>query len=215
MSYTGVIFDLDGTLVDTLEDLAGAMNYGLERLGERAHCVDACRRMIGNGVSKFAQRALSSDKQHLHGKLLQLMKVRYLDKCFNRSTLYDGILKAVKDLSNAGIQLGVVTNKNADAAILIVEHFFGKGTFKAVIGIEDGKWVKPDPAGTFEIIKRMSLTKEDILLIGDSDVDIETAINAGVTAVGVTWGFRSRDELIAAGADKIIDDPKEIIGLLT
>jgi phosphoglycolate phosphatase len=211
LSYKGVIFDLDGTLVDTLEDLAGAMNFGLGKLGEPVHSVDACRRMIGSGVAKFAQRALSGDKQHLHAELLGLMKARYLEKCFDRSTLYDGIVKAVSDLQAAGVQIGVVTNKNADAAVLIVEHFFGKGTFKAIIGIEGDKWVKPDPAGTFEIIRQMSLTKEDIMLVGDSDVDIATALNAGVKPVGVTWGFRSREELITAGAKTIIDNPDEII----
>lgn len=214
LNYRGIIFDLDGTLVDTLEDLAGAMNYGLEQLGEPIHSVDACRRMIGNGISKFAERALSIDKQHFHGQLLELMKSRYLDKCFVCSTIYDGISKAVKDLQNAGIQLGVVTNKNADAAKLIVEHFFGVGTFEVIIGVEDGKWVKPDPAGTHKTIKQMGLSNEDVLFIGDSDVDIATAMNAGVKPVGVTWGFRSRDELIAAGANTIIDTANEIIGLV-
>ncbi|MBW8017974.1 MAG: HAD family hydrolase [Planctomycetes bacterium] len=214
MSYRGVIFDLDGTLVDTLDDLAGAMNYGLGRLGEPTHSVEQCRRMIGNGISKFAERALNSDKQHLHGELLELMKVRYLEKCFDRSVLYEGMLEAVKQLRKAGVRLAVVTNKNADAAKLIVEHFFGEGTFEVIIGIEGDKWVKPDPGGTHEIIRRMGMSKDDFILVGDSDVDIATAINAGVKPVGVTWGFRSRDELIAAGGETIIDSPGEILSFI-
>lgn len=213
LSYKGVIFDLDGTLVDTLNDLAGAMNYGLGELGEPTHSLDQCRRMIGNGVSKFAERALSENKQHLHGRLLELMKGRYLENCFDRSVVYDGMGDAVKDLRNAGVLLAVVTNKNADAAKLIVEHFFGVGTFQEIFGIIGDKWVKPDPAGTHEILRRMGLTKEDCMLVGDSDVDIATAINAGIKPVGVTWGFRSREDLIAAGAVTIIDSPAEILGI--
>ena len=215
MKYKGVIFDLDGTLVDTLADLANAMNYGLEVLGEPTHSIDECRKMIGNGVSKFAERALSSDKQHLHGELLKLMKQRYLDNCFENSTLYDGIDETFDYLKEAGIQLGVVTKKDAGAARQIVEHFFGKGTFTAIVGVKDGKYLKPGPEGTLEIIKKMKLDKKQILLAGDSDVDIITAINAGVTAAGVSWGFRSRDELIEAGAKKIINHPSEIIELVT
>jgi phosphoglycolate phosphatase len=213
MSYKGVIFDLDGTLVDTLADLAGAMNYGLEELGEPTHSIEACRRMIGNGISKFTERALSDDKQHLHGELLELMKARYLTNCFDNSVLYDGILDAVKDLRSVGVQIAVATNKNADAARLIVEHFFGVGTFEEIFGVVGDKWVKPDPAGTYEIMRRMGLAKEDCMLVGDSDVDIATGINAGIKPVGVTWGFRSRDELVSAGAVTIIDSPGEILGV--
>jgi phosphoglycolate phosphatase len=214
LKYKGVIFDLDGTLVDTLGDLAGAMNYGLKQLSEPTHSLDACRQMIGNGVAKFAERALSSDKQHLHADLLTIMKQRYLDKCFDRSVVYDGLLEAIDELKKSGVRLAVVTNKNADAAKLVVEHFFGEGTFEVIIGIEGDKWVKPDPAGTHEIIRRMSLTKEDCILVGDSDVDIATAINAGIKPVGVTWGFRSREQLIEAGAETIVDLPAEILGIV-
>lgn len=214
MSYKGVIFDLDGTLVDTLADLAGAMNYGLKQLNEPVHSIEACKRMIGNGTSKFAERALRSDKQHLHDELLKLIRARYIDNCFVNTTLYDGIPKAVEDLQKAGVRLGVVTNKNENAAILIVEHYFGVGTFDAITGVKGDKWVKPDPAGTAKTINLMGLDKSDILFIGDSDVDIATGINAGVKPVGVTWGFRSKEELIAAGADTIIDKADEIIGIV-
>jgi len=214
LSYKGVIFDLDGTLVNTLGDLAEAMNYSLKQLGEPTHSVDQYRRMIGNGTSKFVERSLSDDKQHLHAELLKLMRVRYLEKCFDLTVPFNGIPEAINELRKAGVRLAVVTNKNADAAKLIVEHFFGAGTFEVIIGVEGDKWVKPDPAGTHEIIRRMGMTKEDFMLVGDSDVDIATAINAGVKPVGVTWGFRSRDELIAAGAETIIDAPDEILSFI-
>lgn len=214
MSYKGIIFDLDGTLINTLEDLTDAMNYALTQLGEPTHSVDQCRRMIGNGITKFVERALSDDKQHLHAELQKLMRTRYLLKCFNHTAPYDGILKTIKELQKAGVRLAVATNKNADAAKLTVEHFFGAGTFEVIIGVEGDKWVKPDPAGTHEIIRRMGMTKEDFMLVGDSDVDIATAINAGIKPVGVTWGFRSRDELIAAGGETIVDSPDEILSFI-
>lgn len=211
MSYRGIIFDLDGTLVDTLEDLAGAMNWGLEQLGQPTHSLDECRQMIGNGVSKFAERALSADKQHLHGELLDKMKKRYKEKCTDKTRVYDGLADTIDKLQKAGVRLAVVTNKNADDARNVVEHYFGVGTFEVIIGVEGDKWIKPDPAGTHEIVRRMGLSKKDFMLVGDSDVDIATAINAGVKPVGVTWGFRSREQLIEAGAETIIDTPSEIL----
>lgn len=213
MNYKCVIFDLDGTLVDTLADLAGAMNYGLEQLGQPTHSLDECRKMIGNGVSKFAERALSDDKQHLHARLLEIMKKRYLKRCFEYSTVYTGLADTVNKLRNAGARLAVVTNKNADAASKVVEHFFGAGTFDVIIGVDGDKWVKPDPAGTNEIMRQIGLSNEDCMLVGDSDVDIATALNAKVKPVGVTWGFRSREELIKAGAETVIDKPGEILDL--
>jgi len=214
MSYKGVIFDLDGTLVDTLEDLAGAMNYGLKQLGQPTHSLNECRKMIGNGVSKFAERALRADKQHLHGELLEKMKNRYKEKCTDKTRVYDGLSDTIEQLRKSQVRLAVVTNKNAEDAKVVVEHYFGVGTFEVIIGVEGDKWVKPDPAGTLEIIRRMGISMEDFLLIGDSDVDIATAINAGIKPVGVTWGFRSRQQLVKAGAETIVDTPSEILELI-
>jgi len=214
MSYKGIFFDLDGTLVDTLEDLAGAMNFGLEQLGQPGHSVDECRRMIGNGVTKFAERALASDKQDLHAELLGIMRKRYSQKCTDKSSVYGGLLEVVNKLKTAGARLAVVTNKNAEEAKVVTEHYFGVGTFEVITGVEGDKWIKPDPAGTYEIISRMGLEKEECMLVGDSDVDIKTALNAGIKPVGVTWGFRSREQLLEVGAETIIDTPGEILELI-
>ena len=212
MSIKGIIFDLDGTLVNTLDDLSNAMNYALAQLGEPTHSAEVCRTFIGNGVAMFAKRELNADKQHLHSGLLRLMKQRYHDKCFDYSTLYDGIEDAVKVLRHRGIRLAVATNKGQDVARVIVEHFFGTA-FENIVGIDGKRPVKPDPAGTLEILNGMELNGKNMLFVGDSDVDIRTAANAGIKSVGVTWGFRTRDDLIGAGADIIIENPSEIIEL--
>ena len=215
MFFKSLIFDLDGTLVDTLADLSGAMNWALSQLSEPVRSVEACREMIGSGVSMFAQRALSGEKQHLHGRLLELMKSRYSQNCFEKSTVYPGIGEIVTKLRQAGIRLAVATNKNQDDAIRIVEYFFGVGTFEVICGVRPGGPVKPDPAFMAEIMVRMGLKSADFAVVGDSDVDVATAHAASMRCIGVTWGFRSGEQLKAAGADIIIDRPEEILDLPT
>jgi phosphoglycolate phosphatase len=188
------------------------MNYALEQLGEPTHSTEVCRTFIGNGVAMFAKRALRPDKQDLCSDLLRQTKQRYRDKCFDCSTLYDGIKDAVKDLQGQEIRLAVATNKDQDVARIIVEHYFGDA-FEYIIGIDGKRPVKPDTAGTVEILNGMGLTPEEVLFVGDSDVDMNTAANAGIKSVGVSWGFRSKNDLLAAGADIIIENPSEIIGL--
>jgi len=206
------IFDLDGTLVNTLDDLSNAMNYALAQLNQPTHTTEKCRTFIGNGVKNFARRALAPDKQHLRDELLEQMKQRYRDKCFQNSYLYDGIYDLIQVLLSENIRLAVATNKDQDVAKIIVEHFFGDA-FDHIIGINDQRPIKPDPAGTFEILNATKVDPKDALFVGDSDVDIETASNAGIKSVGVTWGFRSREDLVNAGANLIIDHPSEIIQL--
>ena len=213
--FKAIIFDLDGTLVDTLADLAGAMNWALGQLGEEVHSVDACRKMIGNGIVMFAKRALSPENQHLRGSLLELMKARYSGHCFAKSRVYAGVNELIVRLGEMGIRLAVATNKEHDDAVKIVEHFFGVGTFEVISGVRPNGPVKPDPAFAEAIMVEMGLGSDDFVVIGDSDVDIATAKSAQMLSIGVIWGFRSREELAVAGADIIIDKPGEIFDLLT
>ena len=213
--YKAIIFDLDGTLLDTLADLAGAMNWALARLGEDTHSLQACRKMIGNGVATFAKRALKPEKQHLQPQLLELMKARYRKHSLVKSTIYSGINELLAKLAQMPIRLAVATNKQHDDAVIVVEHFFGKGVFEVIRGVRQDGLVKPEPAFAKAIMDEMNLASDDILLIGDSDVDIATAKSAKIESVGVTWGFRDREDLAAAGADIIIDKPGEILGLFT
>jgi phosphoglycolate phosphatase len=209
-----IIFDLDGTLVDTAADLANSMNYALEKLGQPTHSVEACKQMIGDGLKMFAQRALGKDSRHLRDEVVRAMKARYRDRCFECSRLYDGISEVVSKLRERGIRLAVLTNKDQDDAQRIVEHFFGADTFEYVVGVVDASGVKPDIAGTMKIVESMGLGCEDFLIVGDSTVDIKTAAAAGIRSVGVSWGFRRRTELAEAGAEVIIDRPSEILDLV-
>jgi phosphoglycolate phosphatase len=214
VAYKAIIFDLDGTLVDTVLDLANAMNFALVHFGRPTHSVEACKQMVGNGLKTFAQRALAKDRQHLQGEVLSIMKARYHDKCLESSGLYDGIVETVKKLRLKGLRLAVLTNKDQDDARRIVEHFFGADTFEYVVGTTENKAVKPGAAATIKIVESMGLATKDFLFIGDSAVDIQTAATAGIRSVGVSWGFRGKDELLKAKADIVIDSPTEILDLV-
>jgi len=209
-----IIFDLDGTLVDTAADLAGAMNYALKKFGQPTHSVEVCKQMIGDGLKMFAQRALGEDNQHLQDEVLRAMKARYHDRCFECSRLYDGIYEVVSKLREGGIRLAVLTNKDQDDAERVVEHFFGADTFEYVVGVVDNRSIKPDIGGTMKIVESMGLGCEDFLIVGDGAGDIRTGAAAGIRSVGVNWGFRGNEELVKAGAEVIIDRPSEILGLV-
>jgi len=209
-----IIFDLDGTLVDTATDLANSMNYALKKSGQPTYSVEACKKMIGDGPKMFAQRALGENNRHLLHKVLRAMKARYHDRCFECSRLYDGISEVVSKLRERKVRLAVLTNKDQEDAERIVEHFFGADTFEYVIGVVDNRGIKPDICGTMKIVESMGLGCEDFLIVGDSPVDIKTAAVAGIRSVGVSWGFRQSEELAKAGADIIIDTPAEILDLV-
>lgn len=215
LKIKAIIFDLDGTLVNTLFDLTDAMNFGLEQLDQPTHTPDQCRLMIGDGVSTFASRALNDDNQHLQPQLLEMMKRRYRQVFLNRATLYDGISSVIEELSKASVKLAVLTNKDTDAAQAMVDHFFAKDTFNPVIGVTGGNPVKPDPEQTLRIVTAMGLKPEDFLFVGDSQTDIQTAAVANITSVGAAWGYRGRKALKDAKADYIIANPFEILDLIT
>jgi len=206
-----MLFDLDGTLVDTLADLANAMNYGLRKYGLAEHSVAACRPMIGNGVETFALRAVGAGNEQLRDKVLAAMREYYAANWKANSRVYPGMAETVEKLRDRGIRLAVVTNKDHDAAREMVEYFFGKGAFAVIAGTDEQGRVKPDPASSLAVAKSLGVSTEECVFVGDSDVDIETAKAAGMRSVGVTWGFRPREVLENAGADVIVDTPGEIL----
>ena len=210
-----VLFDLDGTLIDTLDDLTGAMNHALVALGLPPHPPEVCRRMIGNGVRTFAARALPPDRQDLRDDLIGLMLPYYMDHCMEHSRIYDGMTETLEALQSRRIRLAVVTNKDQPHAEQVIAHYFAPGLFECVVGTDETTPVKPDPAGTLRTLDRMSLDRNQALFLGDSDVDFETTRNASVPFVGAAWGFRGRDELAAMGAACIIDTPAQLLPLLS
>lgn len=209
MKYAGIVFDLDGTLIDTLADLSAAMNAAMRQLGLPEHPPQACRQMIGDGIRTFASRAVGPDHQHLADRAVELMRAEYQRNLVVHSQIYAGLAEVIERLAVAGVRMGVITNKHQKEADAIIRHFFDD-RMASVIGVSEATPVKPDPTGTLRVLGHMGLSPAGALFVGDSDVDIETARRAGMAFLGVAWGFRGRMALAAAGAGDIIDHPDEL-----
>lgn len=216
MAIKLVIFDLDGTLVDTLADLAGAMNTVLARLGYPTHPVPDYRFKVGNGVAKLVERALpeAARQPAVMAEALQQFLDYYNRHDMEATAPYAGIPELLRQLRARGLQLAVASNKPHAAAVEIVRHYFGNGLFDCVYGQRPGAPVKPDPAIVRDILQALHRTPEETLYIGDSAVDMETARRSGLVSVGVLWGFRPESELRAAGARHLAASPDEILSLL-
>jgi phosphoglycolate phosphatase len=211
---TAVLFDLDGTLVDSLADIADALDVVLRELGHPTHSLEAYRRFVGEGARELVRRALPSSASSQLDDALARYKARYRTHLVEKTQPYEGIAQLVAELRARGVPLAVVTNKPHDAAIEVVERLFSSGTFEIVLGQKDGVPHKPDPTGPRSILRALDVLPADALFVGDSDTDMRTAFNAGMRAVGVTWGFRARAELEASGAEHLVDHPSEILTLL-
>ena len=214
MRCRAILFDLDGTLVDTLADLAESMNFALASLRQPTHKIEEFRQMVGDGSRTFAKRALPDDKEDLCEQVMAIMLRHYKDNCFVNSRLYGGIDETITELRNRAIELAVLTNKDQDFAECIVGHFFRDGTFRYIVGAVNGEPVKPNGQVVIKLIDMMKLSPSEVIIIGDSSVDMDTATAAGIRAVGVSWGFRSREELIQHKAAVVIDKPVELLNLL-
>lgn len=214
MNYKAVIFDLDGTLLDTLGDLTDSMNFALNELGMPERKAQECRMMIGNGLVKFAERALPDNQKDRVEDLLKKIKVHYIDNCCNKTRPFPGVVELLEKLRKMGVKLAVLTNKQHDQALKTVGYYF-KGVFDEIAGVTPERKIKPDPESTLEICSNMNIEPSQALFVGDSDVDMETAINAGIWPVGVSWGFRKAELLKKAGARVIIDKPAQILDLIS
>lgn len=211
-----VIFDLDGTLLNTIADLALSTNYALNKLGYPTHEVEAYNFMVGNGINKLFERALPEGEK-TEENVLRIRKefVPFYDMHnADESRPYPGIPELLSHLQDAGIQVAVASNKYQAATQKLIAHYFPTIKFIAVFGQRDGVNVKPDPTIVFDILKIANIEKNDVLYVGDSGVDMQTAANAGVTACGVTWGFRPRAELEEFSPAYIVDSAEEIECLL-
>lgn len=213
---TLVIFDLDGTLLNTIDDLANATNHAMTTLGFPTHGLWVYPSMVGNGVKKLIERALPDDARTEKNirEALDAFREYYNEHCCDATVPYPGIPELLEDLTAKGVNLAVTSNKYEFAVGKIIDHYFPNANFRAILGNVDGLPRKPDPSIVFKALSMCPTPKAQVLYVGDSGVDMETARRACVESVGVTWGYRPISELKQAYADHIISTPSQIIDLL-
>ncbi len=207
-----VIFDLDGTLVDSLGDIAAAMNRSLAGRGFPTHPVDAYRTFIGEGVQKLAERALPPGQQQQKAALLQAYQADYAENLLQTSAPYPGIPELLDALSARSIPMAILSNKPDAPTRRMVETLLGKWRFRAVAGERPGVPRKPDPAAALELARAMDVAASAVSFVGDTLVDVSTARAAGMRPLGVLWGFRARE--VAAAGVPTVQHPGELLPLL-
>lgn len=214
MDTAGVIFDLDGTLADTLADIAAGVNYALAREGLPEASTEQIKGWVGEGYLVLMQRAApQADREQLQ-RLIRVGGTYYSQHALDQTRLYPGVRDLLEALQAAEVPLAVLSNKPALVTVPIVEALCPGIRFVAVAGYRDEASKKPNPTLALEIAQSMEAEPRKVLFVGDSATDIATARNAGMPVVAVTWGFRSREQLQAAGPDAMIDRPTELLGLL-
>lgn len=212
-----VIFDLDGTLINSVYDLADAVNGSLIELGYPVHEVDKYYYFVGNGTVKLSERALPEEHRNSEEvmRLHALFAEKYEKCCLNKTRPYNGINKVVSELKNVlDIKCAVASNKTDSFAKHIVNNLFQDNKFDAVIGKRDGVAAKPDPQIIYDIINIFNFDKSEVIFIGDSDVDVITAHNGNIPCIGCEWGFRGKAELEKAGADYLAENPYDILKII-
>lgn len=208
--YKAAIFDMDGTLVDTLADLQDSVNEMLAHYNLPLRTLDEVRRFVGNGARKLMLRSLPEGCNFID-EALKFYNDCYARNCLKKVKPYDGIMEFLAALEAKKIPLAICTNKQHFAAVAIAEKILAPIKFSYVSGDEPNSPRKPDPTRALAAAEKFSVAPEDVAYFGDTAVDMETAKNAGFLAVGVTWGFRPRSELVDSGAKIIVDHPQEIL----
>lgn len=211
--FQAVLFDLDGTLLDSIDDLADAMNDALGQFGFPGHPTDAYRYFVGEGVEELAARALPEGRRDPATLIqcVQRMRAIYRSRWNVKTHPYPGIPELLDGLAERGLTLTVLSNKPDEFTRAMVDHYFGAWPFARVAGQKDGIPRKPDPAGALEIAKHLQIAPERFLYLGDTDTDMKTARAAGMFAGGVLWGFRGAEELLANGAEILIESPVDLL----
>jgi phosphoglycolate phosphatase len=207
------LFDMDGTLVDSLADIGGSMNAVLEALGLPPHPIPAYKHLVGEGAASLIAKALPPGHERLREDALARYRTIYARNMIARSRPYDGIVPLLEGLRARGDRTAVVTNKPQTPASAIADALFAKGAFDVVVGERDGVPRKPDPAPARLAAAALGVEARECVFVGDTSVDILTARAAGMRSVGVLWGFRDRAELEEAGADHVIAHPRELLDL--
>ncbi len=213
--FPAIVFDLDGTLIDSLRDIAEAANAALRDLGFPVHPPESYRQFVGDGVRVLFERALpAADRLPEVVTDCAAGFARHYAHGWNLHTrLYPGISEMLDEVSRRGIRLAVLSNKPHPFTCQCVKHFLSAWNFEVVAGQKDGIPKKPDPAGAWAVAKELDLEPVRLAYVGDSSVDMQTARNAGLDPIGVSWGFRSREELWQHGARLVIDDPRQLLDI--
>lgn len=216
MKYTAVIFDLDGTLLDTIDDLCESMNQVLSEFGFPTHPLHAYKYFVGDGMRTLVWRAFPEDHRDEEwiARGVEAMRSEYNRRIFNKTKPYDGIVELLDELTAKGIQMAILSNKPHQLTELIVQELLDKWPWAIIRGALPEVPVKPDPTGALQVAEQMKIKPEHILYVGDTSVDMLTAKRAGMFAVGVLWGFREVGELRDNGAEKIIVQPAELLQLI-
>lgn len=209
-----LVFDLDGTLLNTLDDLAASTNHALARFSLPERSIDEVRQFVGNGVRKLIERAVpAGTPADVTEEVFNCFKQHYALHCMDRTDLYPGVAKMLEDLAGVGYRAAIVSNKLQSGVDELYHHFFSR-TVTVAIGEREGVRRKPQPDMVLLALKEMKATKEKAVYIGDSDVDIATAANAGLPCISVLWGFRDRSFLVEHGAMRFAETPADVLPLL-
>ncbi len=214
MRYKAVVFDLDGTLLDTIEDLTDAVNMTMRHYGWPEHTIAQVKTYVGNGVGWLVECAVPGGKTNpLFEEALEIQKQNYAQVCENKTRPYDGIMEVIRELKDCGYKVSIVSNKG-QAAVEALRKLYFSDVIEVAIGERDGIRRKPAPDTAFEAVKKMGADIETSVYVGDSEVDLATARNAGMDCISVSWGFRPKQLLIENGARIICDTPEDLLNVL-
>lgn len=217
MKFKAVIFDLDGTLLDTIEDLTESMNSALAMMGYPGRTIEECKQLVGDGIDVFVQRVLPAQARgnpEIADRLKKLMRSEYHRRGELSTQPYSGVPDLLDSLTERNISLAILSNKPHDSTLRVTKKFLSRWSFQAILGARDGVPIKPDPAAALVIAHILNLPPAAILYVGDTNTDMWTADAAGMYAVGALWGFRTAEELINSGAKILISKPAELLSLL-
>lgn len=214
MKYKAIIFDLDGTLTDTLEDLYLSVNYALRSCAMPERSIEEVRKFVGNGIRILIERSVPKGTPSTAlEKCFEAFKAHYVIHCQDHTCLYPGVATLLMTLHTKGYRMAVVSNKLQKGVDELAATFF-HGLVDVAIGEQPGIPRKPDPDMVEEALRRLGVAKEEAIYVGDSDVDLQTAQNAGLPCISVLWGFRSRDFLVAHGATQFAQKPQDVLGFV-
>lgn len=212
--YRLCVFDMDGTVVNSIADIAAAMNRSLEKMGYSTYDIGEYCRMVGDGMEMLCRRAIKVGDEEEVQRLIKLYKEDYFSHCCENSSMYDGMEDVIYALREKGVRCAILSNKPHEQVQEISRKLFGSNMFDEIWGYTPQFPVKPAPDSLFAMIGKLGVFKEETAYIGDSDVDVRLGKAAQVFTVGVSWGLRGEEELVKEGADAIVQTPEELISIL-